>query len=117
MSMVAGTIMMITDGMPSYLVKCEDVGFSFLKVKMHKRAGDTALGTLLEAMENDFDINNLRLDELASINFDNQIGSLYVFCPVEPIELLNENGYKFMEASSLHTLLETVDMSSAPKLL
>ncbi|MCM0598598.1 hypothetical protein [Periweissella fabalis] len=117
MSMVAGTIVMINDGMPLYLVKYVGEIASFLTVKMHKHAGDTALGTLLRAMQKDFDINNLRLDELDSINVDNQIGSLYVFNIVEPIEMLPNNGYKFVEASSLHSLLETVDMSSAPKLL
>lgn len=117
MSMVAGTIMMINDGMPSYLVKYEDAVANFLTVKMHKHANETALGTLLRTMKNDFDLDNLRLDELASIKLHGQIGSLYVFKLVAPIEVLAENGYKFVEASNLHALLETVDMSSAPKLL
>lgn len=114
MTIVAGTIITINDGMPSYLVVNNDSEFKFLKVKYNKDETTTPLGHLLKVMKLDFVLDDLRLDELAIINMENQIGSLYVFNTVSEIQLPSDSPYKFVEASKLHALLEKVDMSSAP---
>lgn len=115
MTMVAGTIITINDGMPSYLVvNNSNNELNFLKVEYHKDESTTPLGHLLEVMKRDFILDDLRLDELAIINIDNQIGSFYVFNAVNKIQLSKDSQYKFVEASKLHSLLEQVDMSSAP---
>lgn len=116
MAMVAGTIMVINDGMPSYLVVRENDGIEakFLNVEYEKPDDTTPLGTLLSVMSNTFNIDYLRLDELAIIEANGKIGSLYVFQTVKPISLPMDSSFKFVEASKLHHLLETVDMSGAP---
>lgn len=118
MTLVAGTIVVVREGMPSYLVVKNNEQVNFFSAKMHKHRNETALGTIIQALKPYFNIDNLRLDELTSVKIQKEMCSLYVFKVVNfnLIELA-DNNFKFVEASNIHTLLETVDMSAAPKLL
>ena len=118
MTLVAGTIVVIKEGMPSYLVVKDQKQVSFFSAKMHKHRNETALGTIIKAFEPYFVIDNLRLDELTSVRIQNEMCSLYVFEVVDFSLVKSQNdNFEFVEASSIHNLLETVDMNAAPKLL
>lgn len=116
MSMVAGTVMVINDGMPSYLVKknVQNNEFDFLKIKFDKKNEITPLGVILNALKEYVVLDNLRIDELTSLNVTDKMISLYVFIPVDKVNLLKKEDLLFVEASKLHKLLEEVDMSSVP---
>ncbi|QBO36815.1 hypothetical protein EQG49_10250 [Periweissella cryptocerci] len=118
MSIVAGTIAVIQDGMPYYLVVNNDNHYDFFTAKMHAHEGDTALGALLAAMEPHFVIDDLRLDELTSVTINDKLSSLFVFTTTDFAEVqLDSTNFEFVQASGLHSLLETVDMGTAPQLL
>lgn len=118
MSIVAGTIAAIQDGMPYYLVVNTDNHFSFFTAKMHAHENDTALGAVLEAMKPHFAIEDFRLDELTSVTIDGKLSSLFVFTTTDLAAIqLDGTDFEFVQASGLHSLLETVDMGSAPQLL
>lgn len=114
MAMVAGTIVMINDGMPAYLVKQVQNDNCFINVEVDVSSKQTMLGGLLKVLEKYVEIDNLRLDELASIKLDGCMRPLYVFVPVLSFELSKEAPFEFVPAAKLHSLLESVDMSSSP---
>jgi len=126
MSYVAGTVI-FTRGDQSFFMVTDTPVPRFYTVKMHRQAGDTALGSLLAGMKSELgiDVNNLRLGELAvwherGEQDNSDAFSLFTFEPVE-IELLDFErlravGIEFMNARQAHKLLENVDMSGVTSL-
>jgi hypothetical protein len=118
MSLVAGTIMVVQDGMPYYLVDRNEAEFNFLAAKMHEHEGDTALGTILKELANTITVDELRLEELTSVETSEGTNSLFVFTTVNFDNIdLDDSSLEFVQAAGLHELLETVDMGSAPQLM
>lgn len=126
MSYVAGTIIFTREDQSFFLVTDTPVS-RFYTVKLHRQAGDTALGSLLTGMKTELgiDIDNLRLGELAvwheSGEDDNSDAfSLFTFEPIDisllDFERLRAVGLQFMNARQAHQLLQNVDMSGVTSL-
>ncbi|AIG65833.1 hypothetical protein ACRHK7_01435 [Weissella tructae] len=126
MSYVAGTII-FTRGDQSFFLVTDTPESRFYTVKLHRQAGDTALGSLLAGMKSELgiDVDNLRLGELAVWHEQGQHDnsdafSLFTFEPVDisvlDFERLRAVGLQFMNARQAHSLLENVDMSGVTSL-
>lgn len=126
MSYVAGTII-FTRGDQSFFLVTDTPDSRFYTVKLHRQAGDTALGSLLTGMKSELgiDVDNLRLGELAVWHEQGQHDntdafSLFTFEPVDisllDFERLRAVGLQFMNARQAHSLLENVDMSGVTSL-
>ena len=94
---------------------------------MHKHDGDTALGSILTGMKDElgFDIDNLRLGELAAwhgqgLESAEDLISLYTFEPVDAthfnMDRLGLLGLQFMNAKDAADLLRNVDMTGVARL-
>lgn len=126
MSYVAGTIIFTRDDQSFFLVTDTPVS-RFYTVKLHRQAGDTALGSLLTGMKSDLGINmdNLRLGELAvwheqGKQDNSDAFSLFTFEPIDisllDFERLRAVGLQFINARQAHQLLQNVDMTGVTSL-
>lgn len=126
MSYVAGTIIFTREDQSFFLVTDTPVS-RFYTVKLHRQAGDTALGSLLTGMKMELgvDIDNLRLGELAvwherGEQDNSDAFSLFTFEPIDisllDFERLRAVGLQFINARQAHQLLQNVDMSGVTSL-
>ena len=127
MSLIAGTVVFTRNDQSYFLVTDEVPTPRFYTVKMHKHDGDTALGSLLTGMKDElgFDIDNLRLGELAAwhgqgLETAEDLISLYTFEPVDAARFnmvrLGMLGLQFMNAKDAADLLRNVDMTGVARL-
>ena len=119
MSLVAATAIAIKDSMPYFLVEPIENGYRFYTTKVHKHKQDTSLGAVLRGLQQDGDIDfdNWRLGELSTLESDHEGPMSFYSFEVEPenmhlITTAFHEKLKFVPANKLHTLLETVQMSS-----
>lgn len=127
MSMIAGTIVFTRNDQSYFLVTDEVPTPRFYTVKMHKHAGDTALGSILTGMKGELGINldNLRLGELAAwhgkdLETAEDLISLYTFEPIDTTDFNMDRlallGLQFMNAKDAAGLLTNVDMTGVARL-
>ncbi|GEK29250.1 hypothetical protein [Furfurilactobacillus siliginis] len=120
MKQVAGTILSIDDGTPSFLVTVDQAtgkyGFFNTTVSEDK----TALASVLDELHNDLaiDLESLRLSELTTCELDAENISLFVFDHVQVDASLESkasaHGLAFVQGNKLHELFHDVKFDAAP---
>lgn len=127
MSLIAGTIIFTRDEQSYFLVTDEVPEPKFYTVKMHKHDGDTALGSIVNGMQDELGINmdNLRFGELAAwhtqgLETTEDLISLYTFEPIDSealnLDRLSLLGLQFVNAKDVVDFLKNVDMTGAMQL-
>ena len=118
MKQVAGTILTINDGTPSFLVSQNETEYGFFCTDV--LADKTALASILERLHGalNVDLEKLRLSELTTCEIDGQNISLFVFDHLNVTDELKQwaLGQKlaFVQGDKLHALFHDVKFDSAP---
>ncbi|MCF6161998.1 MAG: hypothetical protein LKG79_11690 [Furfurilactobacillus sp.] len=118
MKQVAGTILTINDGTPSFLVTKNEGNYGFFCTKVLE--DKTALASILECLHDalEVDLEQLRLSELTTCEIAEANVSLFVFDHLQITSELKqralEQGLDFVQGDQLHTLFHDVKFDSAP---